>query len=112
MVVIEEFWKEVAKYVAINKDNPFPNPFRYKDMTIIDSGVIFAVWKDHCNGTVISDLYEKESDYNRLLRAENKEIKNELQKAQTIIMCNEDNSKQNNSSGGGFTINKDEGYLS
>ena len=112
MIVIEDFWKEVAKYVALNKDNPFPVPFKYKDTTIIDSDVLASIWKDHCNGTVISDLYEKECDYNRLLRAESKEIKNELQTAQTIIMCQEVAAKQNNNGGGLIDGNKDDGYLS
>ena len=72
------FWKAVAKYISKNEDSPIAPHFKYKETTIIDGELVKSLWKEHCQTIYLHEALEEKSDYARLLRMENMDLKDEI----------------------------------
>lgn len=72
------FWKAVSKYINKNGDNPIAPHFKYKETTIIDGELVKSLWKEHCQTIYLYEALEEKSDYARLLRMENTDLKDEI----------------------------------
>lgn len=72
------FWKAVSKYMSKNGDNTIAPNFKYNETTIIDGELVKNLWKEHCQTIYLHEALEEKSDYARLLKMENMDLKDEI----------------------------------
>lgn len=78
---MSKFVKEISKYIKQNATSALPAHFKFEETTIIDPEVVAEIYGYIVQANMLKDLYDKECDYNRLLRKENSELKEELEDA-------------------------------
>ena len=76
---MKDFYFELNKYInKCDKKGPMlVGSFKFND-SIIDYDVALTIWQTFNIKNTVSNMWEKEKDYNRLLRKENDELIEEL----------------------------------
>ena len=76
---MNKFQNELIKYANKNCQNPDMAPhFKYKETTYIEPEIAFEIAGLFQKLSTLQNMWEKEKDYNRLLRKENQELNEEL----------------------------------
>lgn len=76
---MKDFYFELTKYInKCDKKGPMlVGSFKFND-SIIDYDVALTIWQTFNVKNTLNNMWEKEKDYNRLLRKENDELIEEL----------------------------------
>ena len=76
---MSDFQNKLIKYINKNYQNPDASPhFKYGETTYIEPEIAFEIANVFQQLNVLQNMWEKEKDYNRLLRKENQELSEEL----------------------------------
>ena len=73
--MINNFWIKLHKYIdkCDRKDPMLVGSFKFED-SIINYDVALIIWQTFNIKNTVTEMWEKEKDYNRLLRKENDEL--------------------------------------
>ena len=99
-----KFWSQLSKWVRDNEDSPPTTKFIYDDGSELSSALAYTLYNEHKAMIKITETYDKECDYNRLLRKENYELMSYIDEMEnfneddllTDILSNVDASNNNN----------------
>ena len=97
--------KKIFQYMNKYGTSECPPHFKFEETTYIDHNTAMEIAAMYTQLSVLQDMYEKEVDYNRLLRKENQELAAELE---DMYAQDTDSDDGQNTSG---TLNGD-GYIS
>ena len=97
---MNEFYKKIESYINKYSQTPEVAPhFKYKETTYIEPQVVFEIYSLIKQRNSLQSMWEKECDYNRLLRNENSDLRNELEylyQDDYEEYCDEHNESNNN----------------
>ena len=77
-----------------------PPHFKFEETTYIDPDTAMEIAAMYTQLAVLQDMYEKEVDYNRLLRKENQELSADLEDMYAEEYVEEDKTPSDGSDGG------------
>ena len=85
---MDNFWKRLKKWFDRNQtliEIGKAENFIFDDTTVLDAGIAAVIWYEHINYKNLIDDYDKEFDYNRLLRMENSALNEQLISLQDML---------------------------